>query len=190
MDDEVRGGDWFELVETKGEASSMEEVVESHRGGATPVGWQVRMVTTVFPRRQCAPVVGGGSGRHLQHRRGKGEVRGKTIWPEMDQRWCSPKRGGCDGDDSKSVAPSGGFRWRGGQNGKVGCESGGGGSIQGLLAWTRGAKLRCARRLPYAKTEGKWGVWSKVPGGRMRERGGGENLAVWAPRVEEEGPGG
>jgi hypothetical protein len=84
MDDKVRGGDWFELVETMGEASSMEEGVESHRGGTTPVGWLVRMVTAVFPRRRCAPVVGGGSGRHLQHRRGKGEVRGKTIWPEMD----------------------------------------------------------------------------------------------------------
>jgi hypothetical protein len=36
----------------------------------------------MFPRRWRAPLVVDGSGRHLQHWRGEGEVRGKTIWPE------------------------------------------------------------------------------------------------------------
>jgi hypothetical protein len=48
-------------------------------------------------------VVGYGSGRHLQHQRGEG----KTIWPKMDWRRRSPKRGGCDGGGSKSVSPDG-----------------------------------------------------------------------------------
>jgi hypothetical protein len=53
----------------------------------------------------------------------------------------------------------------------------------------QGAKLRCARWLPYAKTEGEMG--GPLHGARGRnERGGGENLAVWARRVEDEGPGG
>jgi hypothetical protein len=84
------------------------------------------MATVAFPRRWCAPVVGYGSGRHLQHQRGEG----KTIWPKMDWRRRSPKRGGCDGGGSKSVSPDGEVDKR--QEG--GCEGGGEGSIPGLLA--------------------------------------------------------
>jgi hypothetical protein len=50
-DDKVRGDGRFELVESKGEAPDMEEGMESHRGGTTPVGWRVKMATVAFPRR-------------------------------------------------------------------------------------------------------------------------------------------
>jgi hypothetical protein len=106
----VRGGGRFELEESKGEAPDMEEGAESHRGGAAPVGWRLRTVTVA-----CF-----GGGRHLQHRRGEVVVRGKSNWLEMDPRWRSLMRGGCDGGGSKSIVPGGGFpmaRWTNGKGG-------------------------------------------------------------------------
>jgi hypothetical protein len=45
----------------------------------------------------------GSGGRHLQHQRGEGKVRGKAIWSERAWRRCSPRMvvsgggGGCGG---------------------------------------------------------------------------------------------
>jgi hypothetical protein len=33
----------------------------------------------------------GSGGRHLQHQRGEGKVRGKAIWSEKAWRRCSPR---------------------------------------------------------------------------------------------------
>jgi hypothetical protein len=38
-----------------------------------------------------ALVADGGGGRHLQHQRGEGKVRGKAIWSEKAWMRCSPQ---------------------------------------------------------------------------------------------------
>jgi hypothetical protein len=94
-------------------------------------------VMVAFPRRQRALVVGDGGGRHLQHRRGEGEVRGQNQLARNGSETVLTDEGGCDGGGSKSIAPGGRFltvRWRNGKGGMRGRRRG---SIPGLLPWTR-----------------------------------------------------
>jgi hypothetical protein len=68
-------------------------------GGSTMWGrWQW---VAAFWGDKEAPVADGGGGRHLQHQRNKGKVRGKAIWSKKTWRRCSPRTmvsggGGCD----------------------------------------------------------------------------------------------
>jgi hypothetical protein len=75
-------------------------------------------------------VVGCGSGRHLQHRRGEGQ----NHLAENELETTLIEEGRLRRQRIQICLS----RWRGGQTARGGCEGGGGGSMPGLLARARG----------------------------------------------------
>jgi hypothetical protein len=135
--------------------------VESHRGGATPMGSRVRTVMVTFPRLRCAPVVSYGGGRHLQHRRGEGQnqlARNGLVTTLTDEGWLRRRR--------LQMARGGG------------CAKAAVRLDPGASSVDRGVKWRSVQWFPCTKTEGEMGVRSMMPGGGKRE--GGEPDSVGA----------
>jgi hypothetical protein len=56
--------------------------MRAHRSGGLTVRGQWQRWAMAFRGGEEAPVANGGGGRHLQHQRAEGKVRGKAIWLE------------------------------------------------------------------------------------------------------------